>query len=355
MAKPLPKVSGLLKANAFLSVQAEDSGSLPELPVAKAVDTSNEEQLQPIFSKTLSGDASDSTELFIQPSSLPDKESSGLLTIPLSKLKIHPFNSRSIRTQDRIEEVRDMLQDSMQREPVTVVPGRTDEDRGYFYILSGQTRFHAANLAGWTEMRAQINNLIDPDDHLAFFAASIEHNASEKETDYDLAIKVHQLAASGHEMKEIQKAIRQTERGLRRLLSITNLPEPVLRVVKENPAKLSAAFCEILKSASEKLDEETLVKITRTVAEENLAQRDLQRAVDVELRRKEIAKSKITRAKRQYTRPILNQANQHAGEIKVMNSRKNGNLLISLSADLPEDEAKTLQEKIEAAITEVRG
>ena len=57
----------------------------------------------------------------------------------------------------------------MQREPITVVPGRRPDDRGFFYILSGQTRYHAANLAGWAELKAQLNTVIDPDDHVGFF------------------------------------------------------------------------------------------------------------------------------------------------------------------------------------------
>ena len=349
--KAVPKVSGLLKANAILAAQAKDSASLPDIPLAETPSTDAQEQLQPLFPE--SKDVGLTTAL--PPSPLRADEPTELLTVPMSRLKIHPFNSRAVRTQERIEEVCDMLKASTQREPITIVPGRTAEDIGYYYILSGQTRFHAANLAGWTEMKAQINNTIDPADNLAFFAASIEHNASEKETDYDLAIRVRELVNAGTDTKEIQKAIRQTERGLRRLLSIAALPEPINQIIKENPVKLTAPFWEILKSATEKIDEETLTKITRTVSEEGSTRRDLQKLVDAELRRKERTSGNATRAKRQYTRPILNEANQQAGEIKIMNSRKNGNLLISLSADLPEEEARRLQEKIEAAISEAWG
>lgn len=213
------------------------------------------------------------------PATAADDQPTGLLTVPMSRLKIHPFNSRAVRTQERIEEVCDMLKASTQREPITIVPGRTAEDIGYYYILSGQTRFHAANLAGWTEMTAQINNTIDPADNLAFFAASIEHNASEKETDYDLSVRVRELINAGTDTKEIQKAIRQTDRGLRRLLSISDLPETVNQIIKDYPTKLTAPFWEILRSATGKIDEDTLTKITKSAAEEGLSQRALQTLV----------------------------------------------------------------------------
>lgn len=275
------------------------------------------------------------------------------LMIPLSRLKIHPFNSRTQRTQERIEEVRDMLEaEHKQREPITVVPGRKPEDAGFFYILSGQTRYHAANLAGWAELKSQINADIDPEDHLVFFAASIEHNTSRPETDWDLAVKVCALLEEGSDLPGIQKAVRRDERGLRRLMAMSALPEQVLQVVRENPTKLTASVCEVLKSAVADLGDEAAASFAREVVEKELSRRSLQEHIERAIRRKSKVGRGAKRATRQFMLPIV-VGTDKAGEFKVMQSRNEGNRLVSLTADLPEDFIETFKTDIEAAIAKL--
>lgn len=276
------------------------------------------------------------------------------LMIPLSRLKIHPFNSRTQRTQERIEEVRDMLEaEHKQREPITVVPGRKAEDLGFYYILSGQTRYHAANLAGWAELKSQVNADIDPNDHLGFFAASIEHNTSRPETDWDLAVKVRALIEEGADLPSIQKAVRRDERGLRRLMAMSDLPEQVLLVVRENPTKLTASVCEVLKSAITSLGDEGVSTLAKEVVEKELSRRSLQDHIDRAIRRKTKVGGGAKRATRQFMLPVVVGADKKAGEFKVMQSRNEGNRLFSLTADLPENLVETFKADIEAAIAKL--
>ncbi len=291
-----------------------------------------------------------------QPTTVPEYDEGDhgdWLMIPLSKLKIHPFNSRAIRTQERIEEVKNMLEDKRkQRDPITVVPGRTAEDSGFFYILSGQTRYHAANLAGWSELKAQINDEIDPDDHLSFWAASIEHNASLKETDWDLALKVKALLDENHPPELVQKASRKDARAIRRLMAMLELPESVLAVVREHPAKLSSHFCEALRSGLDKLGEDAIATIARHSVTVGMSHGALVDHIKREITRLERPAGRSQRARRQFMHPIvLGAAKQQAGAFKIMESTKHqGHRSVALTADIPDALVEAFKSDILAAI-----
>ena len=277
-----------------------------------------------------------------------------IVMIPLSKLKIHPFNSRVVRPQERIEEVRDMLTaENKQREPITVVPGRRKEDQGYFYILSGQTRFHSANLAGWTELEARINPDIDPDDHVAFWAASIEHNTSVRESDWDVAVQAKRLMEEGASQEQVMNAARRDARGLRRLLAMMDLPESVQAVVRDNPVKLTAPFCELLRSGIADLGEQAVAELAKRAVQEDLSHKALGAQIERDIKKsKKAGASGVKRATREFRMPITVSGQQKkAGELAVLQSRTNeGNRVINLSADLPEKYAEILKADIAASI-----
>jgi len=283
------------------------------------------------------------------------KVSSEWLMIPLSKLKIHPFNSRARRSQARIEEVRDMLISSnTQREAITVVPGRKQEDAGFYYILSGQTRYHAANLAGWNELKSQINWDIDPDDHLSFFAASVEHNTVRSETDWDLAIKVKALVENGCDPKDVQKAIRRDERGMRRLVAMMDLPESILTIVRENPTKISGSFCEALRAGLTELGEDAMMLLAKQIVDEDLSHRALVDTIERAKRSKlKKATSRSTRSKRDYYCQVVLSSDQKAGEFKVMPSREEGKRRFLLDVNLADSLSKAFLDDIELVIAKL--
>lgn len=281
-----------------------------------------------------------------------DKNAKVIRKLPLSFLRIHPFNSRSVRTQKRIEEVRDMLVlegEHNQREAITVVPGLKEDDRNYYYILSGQTRFHAAILAGWTEIDAQLNTSIDPDDHLAFWAASIEHNTSVPETDWDLALKAKQLSLEGISNEQIQKAIKRDDRALRRLFSMTELPEIVLAHVREYPSVFSSHLCERLSVGLGALEESEIALFAKQVIENDLSNRALKDAIDLAIRRKNRETTARARSTRVSTKPIMLGAAK-AGDLKVMQAREEGKKVVTLTATLSEALVEGFEADIQSAI-----
>lgn len=329
----------------------------PEMPLASLhVQPATEQLAEPVSELQV---ATVRQIAAVQPPAPPAaSETRAIVMIPLSKLKIHPFNSRVVRPQERIEEVRDMLTaENKQREPITVVPGRRKEDLGFFYILSGQTRFHSANLAGWTELESRINPDIDPDDHVAFWAASIEHNTSVRESDWDVAVQAKRLMDEGASQEQVMKAARRDARGLRRLLAMIDLPESVQAIVRDNSNKLSGHFCEVLKSGLAELGEPAIANLAKAVVQEDMTRKALEDKIERDIRRKAKADASGTkRATREFMLPV-NVAGQDkkAGDFKILQSRKDGNRVVTLTADLPEKYAEILKADIAASIAKFNG
>lgn len=341
MARMVPKLSGLIRTGSVVPAAPGSTDGLPDLPSAVATARSTDLALPSPARPEVVGNVTREIRI-----------------LPLSKLRIHPFNSRVHRPQERIEEVKGMLTaENIQREPITVVPGRRPDDAGIYYILSGQTRFHSANLAGWTELKTQINPDIDPDDHLAFWRASLEHNTSIRETDWDVAVQAKRLLDEGADQEQIMKAARRDARGLRRLLAMVELPEAVQSVVRDNPIKLTAPFCEILKSGIAGLGENAIAELAKTVVQEDMAQRTLSDKIEREVRRTAKAKDSGTkRATREFLLPVNVAGHEKkAGDFKVLLSRKPGNRVVTLTADLPERYAEILKADIAASIAKFSG
>lgn len=353
MARAVPKLSGLIKTGAVVPASEEAAAGAPDFSFLDEPRT-NEAQ-----SDSARADSPAPAPAASTPSPAPfvggkaAAPAREIRKIPLSKLKIHPFNSRVVRPQERIEEVRDMLTaENKQREPITVVPGRRKEDLGHFYILSGQTRYHSANLAGWPELEAQINPDIDPDDHVAFWAASIEHNTSIRESDWDVAVQAKRLMDEGVTQEMVLKAARRDARGLRRLLAMMDLPESVQAIVRDNSHKLTGHFCEALKAGLAELGEAAVVEIAKVVIQEDLSHKALTDKIERDIRRKAKASASGTkRATREFRMPIkVDGQDKKAGEMSVLQSTKDGNRIVNLTADLPEKYAEILKADIAASI-----
>ena len=188
---------------------------------------------------------------------------------------------------------------------------------------------------------------------MAFWKASLEHNTSVKETDWDVALKAKQLLDEKRSPQEVQQASRRDARTLRRLLAILDLPEPVLAVVREHSTKLTAVFCEALNSGIEELGEEAIAAIARLTVEKDLSQRSLIDHIEREIRRKKNqAAGSGRRAKREFMLPItVGDNKKETGALKIMQSPKaEGNRLVTLTADLPESVVEAFKADIVAAI-----
>lgn len=172
----------------------------------------------------------------------------GTVFIPLSLLRIHPYNSRRTHDAARIAEIAESLRNDGQKEPIEVIPGRGD-DAGCFLIPSGGTRFHAAPLAGLAELEAFVNDGVDVDDALAITKLSRTHNNTRSESDLDQALVVQDLEAKGFSNEQIRAAMDYGHvRSIRRLRAFAELPKGVIELARNRPPLLTATAAERLRN-----------------------------------------------------------------------------------------------------------
>jgi uncharacterized ParB-like nuclease family protein len=105
--------------------------------------------------------------------------------IPLAQLVPSPYNVRSVRTEARIAALAQSLAEDGQKEPITVYLGNDGES----LILSGVTRYLAAQSLGWEMLDARVVVLGSASSPLAVVKASRLHNDTQRETDLDHALR----------------------------------------------------------------------------------------------------------------------------------------------------------------------
>ena len=82
-----------------------------------------------------------------------------VIKIPVTKLRVSPFNARKIRPPKRITKIAESMKVEGQVDPLYVYPG-IGEDEGYFMVLGGETR----RLAALQISKPELDALVDSDD-----------------------------------------------------------------------------------------------------------------------------------------------------------------------------------------------
>jgi len=304
-------------------------------------------------------DKSKSTGTTMLPPFNPSQPSSGLLTLPiapssthviqklsLSKLQPSPFQARKNRPERRIQEISTSLAKDGQLEPITVYPGK-DENEGY-YIVSGVTRYLAAQALKWETIDARVDQLLKDEDPLTILKASHLHNDTSPETDLDHAMVVNELTEKGYQQNDIALALGyKTTRDIRRLKTFHTLPQSILDLASANPERISSKFAEILRQAVDELGEEQATELTNELIEQNHSARQLQRRIAIEKRKKERDQGVQTRAKKE-THMSVNFANAKVGHLTVFALPNNKETKrVQFLADLPVEVADRLAEQLE--------
>lgn len=330
--KPLPKISGLVLA-----------GKLPAVPEAVTADTESSHQLPASASQ-----ANTATYWF---ESLP-RSKRGNLLVPISRLKLSPHQSRHVRTEERVEELKNTLLQDGQQEPITVYPG-TGPNEGYLFVISGGTRLEASRRLGWTELESQVDDSIDQNDALGIVRISSIHNNTAIEADIDRAYTAKNLLEMNFTKEMIATAIgTKTTRDVTRLLSFFKLPPAALQLGAQKPSKFSAAFCEVLNSAADLFSEESLCELIKTAFAENWSIRELERRISLEKRQKARNQGTSRSRSRRLVLQEYKSADQKLGHLNVLDIG-NGKQRIELDATLDHEIAVQLRDKIEAIFNEI--
>jgi ParB/RepB/Spo0J family partition protein len=189
---------------------------------------------------------------------------------------------RSVRTEARIAALAQSLAEDGQKEPITVYLGND----GKYLILSGVTRYLAAQSLGWETLDVRVVTLGFADSPLAVVKASRLHNDTQRETELDHAFLAEKLRQAEHKPAEIAAALGYgSARGVTRLKAFFDLPISILELGKTKPEKFSASFAELLKKAADEeksIGEERARMLLARCFAENLSLRELERLIRAE-------------------------------------------------------------------------
>lgn len=169
------------------------------------------------------------------------------------------------------------LKEEGQQIPIIV---RRTQGKKKFQIISGFRRTQAAIRLGWKEVAAIVRTGLS--DEEAFRAAVLENTARKTYSDIDRAYIIRAYRARGHGGEEVAKLMGLTDRQVRNLLSLLELPDEVQAAIDDPEQHFStthALTLKKLKAVLPKLDYNQWVAV---VNEEKLSVSQLKRRVKKE-------------------------------------------------------------------------
>lgn len=271
--------------------------------------------------------------------------------MPVTSLKIHKFNSREIRTQARIEEVAKQIRDTGRMlEPITVVPAR--DGSGIYYIIAGQTRYHAEILNGKTHVEVVIDFETDPDDPLQFYRASRLHNSTQPETDWDRGVRAAQLSEAGYTSEQIADAMGVSDRQLRRFLAISTIPGEIRQIIQSSPDLFSASVCEALLAAIPTVGVDAIQTIAKEMQVEKFSASVLEGRIRAAERKQSTTRQRIRRSA-DIKQPIMTHRDQRVGEYRIFKGGDEQERNVSLELTLPAAMVGPFREKLESFLQDI--
>jgi ParB/RepB/Spo0J family partition protein len=204
-----------------------------------------------------------------------------LIDIPVSQLRISPFNARKIRPHKRIEKVAESLKENGQKDPFYVYPGIND-DTGYYMVLGGETRWRAALIVGLVTLSAFVDRCVDPTDELALTKISHILNDSIDECDLDRGLTAIQLSDAGHTYEKIAAVLGITSRShIVPLIRLASLPKRFIDLGQDFPERFSASLGDLIHQAIEKYDEDFALELLKKALYENFPHKKIEKAIKI--------------------------------------------------------------------------
>lgn len=161
----------------------------------------------------------------------------GLMRVPLSHIIKNPkYQNRLRLSEDHIESLRLQFRASKQQEAIKV---RRVGER--FELLKGHHRVEAATREGWEDIESIV---VEMDDRAARLEAMLSNAGRLDETDYERALTFRSLLDknSGYFKTQAQvgEAFGLTQGAVSKILSMLELPGPILAILEKHPGIISA-------------------------------------------------------------------------------------------------------------------
>jgi ParB-like chromosome segregation protein Spo0J len=222
-----------------------------------------------------------------------------------------------------------------------VYPG-TGADAGKYLIVSGVTRYLAAQSLGWEALTARVDASLESASALALVRASRTHNDTVRETDLDHAYMKKLQEEEGCDQDGIIAAL--SARDLSRLQAFFDLPFAILELAESKPEKFSASFAELFRKFKSEIGAEKLRAFAKQVLDEDCSLRETARRLEQEVARQKRGK----RARRQRSLDVLVRG-QPVGKLKVLVT-PDRKWKIQLQATLEATDGEVLNEQLEAML-----
>ena len=202
-------------------------------------------------------------------------EAPGELTLAVGALNPSPLNPRRRFDQDRLQELADSLRENGMLQPVVVRPIPAGQPgHGAYWIVAGERRWRAAQLAGLTHVPVRILDHLDDARHLKL--AIIENDILADLEPVETARAYRQLIEmTGQTQAQMAKDLGRAPSTISNAMRLLDLPEDVLARISAGELSVSHGKALTRWSHAPLM----VSKLAGLVAEHGWATKDLERGI----------------------------------------------------------------------------
>jgi ParB/RepB/Spo0J family partition protein len=286
------------------------------------------------------------TDILFSP---PGEGDERLQNLPVSKLRLSPYNSRRIRTQKRIDKVAESMRTNGQKDPIYVYPG-IEEDEGFYMVLGGETRRLSALKIGMVNLKAIVDRTLDPKDALLLTRISNILNDSVDECDLDRAMVAQSLLDQGHTHGKVAEALDVDSRQqVMRLLKLVSLPKHFVDFGQEYPERFSASVGGHIALAMELHGEEFAFSLLKSALIEETPHRKIEQLAREGQKIKLLDPVQGKRLRRDGGIDI-SVPDASGGKYAIYKSPTPGRMVLKLNVELQEAQAQELNNELTTVI-----
>lgn len=268
-----------------------------------------------------------------------------VIKIPVTKLRVSPFNARKIRPPKRITKIAESMKVEGQVDPLYVYPG-IGEDEGYFMVLGGETRRLAALQISKPELDALVDTNVDPNDGLALTKLSSILNDSADETPLDKGMCAIELVGKGYTQVQIADALDlDSHTTVQRLIKLASLPKRFIDLGQEYPDKFSGSLGDLINRALEKHGDEFAFSLLESTLLRDMTHKKIEAAIKEGPVDKTGGEERGKRLRRDGGFDIPTPG-APGGRYDVYKSKTPGLKVLKMQIEVPDDLAKDLHDDI---------
>ncbi len=150
-----------------------------------------------------------------------------IMEIEISKISVNPYQPRRHFGKEELEELAESIKSVGLIQPPVV---RWSDQRGCYELISGERRFRAAHLAGWTKLPVIVR---EGDDDFSAEAALIENIQRVDLNPMEIARALQDLKQFGLTQDDLAKRVGKSRPAIANYLRLLDLPPRCSRGLKK--------------------------------------------------------------------------------------------------------------------------